>query len=149
MEDISVDELTQQMVDTIRDAANKMTGPERRAFEAKVCWDYLCRDERLTETVFGQSWHTVAQGLNELRIGTIIEDQPRAENLKTEQKNPQLANDICDLVEPNSQTALYFQSLFKDIRRTAKAVDQVIIATESEYDLLTGREIRMRFRADS
>ena len=29
MEDISVDELTQQMVDTIPDAAGKMTGPER------------------------------------------------------------------------------------------------------------------------
>ena len=53
MEDISVDELTQQMVDTVPDAAGKMTGPERRAFEAKVCWDYLCGDERLTETVFG------------------------------------------------------------------------------------------------
>ena len=55
MEDISVDELTQQMVDTIRDAASKMTGPERRAFEAKVCWDYLYGDERLTATVFGRS----------------------------------------------------------------------------------------------
>jgi len=84
-----------------------------------------------------------------LRIGKIIEDQPRAENLKTEENNPQLANDICDLVESNSQTAPYFQSLFKDIRMTAKAVHQVTIATESEYDLLTGREIRMRFRADS
>ena len=52
MEDISVDELTQQMVDANPDAAGKMTGPERRAFEAKVCWDYLCRDARLTETVF-------------------------------------------------------------------------------------------------
>ena len=35
MEDISVDELTQQMVDTIRDAASKMTGPERRALGQK------------------------------------------------------------------------------------------------------------------
>ena len=65
MEDISVDELTQQMVDANPDAAGKMTGPERRAFEAKVCWDYLCRDARLTETVFGWSRHTVAKGLNE------------------------------------------------------------------------------------
>ena len=69
MEDISVDELTQQIVDTIRDTAGKMTGPEQQAFGVKVCVDYLCRDARLTETVFGWSRYTVALGLNELRIG--------------------------------------------------------------------------------
>ena len=87
IEDISVDELTQQMVDTVPDAAGKMTGPERRAFEAKVCWDDLCEDERLTETVFGWSRHTVAKGLNELKIGKIIEDRSRAGKLNTEEKN--------------------------------------------------------------
>ena len=97
-----MDELTQQMVDTIRNAASKMTSPERQVFDAKVCWDYLCGDARLTETVFGWSRYTVALELNELRIGKIIEDQPRAGKLKTEEKNPQLANDICDLMEPNS-----------------------------------------------
>ena len=55
MDDILVDELTQQMVDTIRDATSKMTGPERRAFGSKVCWDYLYGDSRLTETVSGSA----------------------------------------------------------------------------------------------
>ena len=55
MEDISVDELTQQMVDTIRNAASKMSSPERQVFDVKVCWDYLYGDERLTATVFGRS----------------------------------------------------------------------------------------------
>ena len=53
MDDISVDELTQQMVGTIRDAISKMTAAERRAFGSKVCWEYLCGDARLTETVSG------------------------------------------------------------------------------------------------
>ena len=65
MEDISVDGLMQQLVGTIRDTTSKMTGSERPAFETKVCSDYLCGDERLTETVFGWSRHTVAKGLNE------------------------------------------------------------------------------------
>ena len=65
MEEMSGDELTQQMVDTVPDAAGKMTSPEWRAFEAKVCWDDLCGDARLMETVFGWSRHTVAKGLNE------------------------------------------------------------------------------------
>ena len=58
--------------------------------------------------------HSCSLGLNELRIGKIIEDQPRAGRPKTKGKNPQLANDICDLVEQNSQTDPNFQSLFKE-----------------------------------
>ena len=127
-----MDELTQQMVDTIRDAARKMTGPERRAFEVKVCWYDLYGDARISETVFGWSRHTVAKGLNEYQIGKIIEDQPRAGKLKTEEKNPHLANDICDLMEPNSQTAPNVQSLFKDTRMTARAAHQAPIE-EKDY----------------
>ena len=117
-----MDELTQQMVDTIRDAARKMTGPERRAFGAKVCWYDIYGDARLSETVFGWSRHTVAKGLNEYQIGKIIENQPRAGKSKTEGKNLQLVNDICDLMEQSSQTGPNFQSLFKDTRMTARAV---------------------------
>ena len=129
-----MDELTQQMVDTIRDAARKMTGPERRAFGAKVCWYDIYGDARLSETVFGWSRHTVAKGLNEYQIGKIIEDQPRAGKPKTEEKNPQLADDICDLVEPNSQTDPNVQSLFKDIRMTAMAVHQTPIEEKGYTD---------------
>ena len=137
-----MDELTQQMVDTVPDAASKMTGPERRAFEAKVCWDYLCGDARLTETVFGWSRYTVALGLNELRIGKIIEDQPRPERPKTEGKNPQLADDICDLVEQNSQTDPNFQNLFKDAKLESKSALKHSTAARTSLSSPTTSQVR-------
>ena len=89
-----MEELTEQMIATIRDAASRMSGAERRAFEAQVSLDYLGGDARLTETVFGWSRHTVAKGLRELQTGQLIEDQPRSGRPKTEEMNPQLAADI-------------------------------------------------------
>ena len=122
-----MEELTSQMVETIRSAAKKMTGSERREFEAQVSLDYLCGDPRLTETVFGWSRHTVAKGLQELRSGQIIPDAPRTYRPKTEEARPQLAQDIMDLVEPDSQTDPKFQGLFKYTRLTAKAVREMLI----------------------
>jgi len=100
----------------------------------KVCSDDLCGDERPTETVFGWSRHTVAKGLNEYQIGKIIENQPRAGKSKTEGKNLQLVNDICDHMEQSSQTGTNFQSLFKDTRMTAKAVHQAMIEEKGSTD---------------
>ena len=86
-----VEELTPKTIDTMRDAAGKLTGPTRRAFEARVSLDYLGGDARLTETVFGWSRHTVARGIREFHSGRVIPDAPRARKPKTEEANPQLA----------------------------------------------------------
>ena len=96
-------ELTEAMVKTIKAAAKKMTGGNRRAFEAEAALDYLGGDSRLAETVFGWSRKTVRKGLEEFRRGSVISDLPRNFVRKTEEKNPQLAQDIRDLVEPQSQ----------------------------------------------
>ena len=64
-----MNELTEQQVATIKDAARKLTGAKRRAFEAQVALDYLAGDTRLAETVFGWSRKTVQLGLAELRTG--------------------------------------------------------------------------------
>jgi hypothetical protein len=122
-----VEELTRKMIETIRDAAKELKGAKRRAFEAQVCLDYLGGDPRLTETVFGWSRHTVAKGLEELRTGRIIPDAPRTYKPKTEDANPQLAQDLIDLVNPHSQTDPKFQGLFQYTRITAKAVRTMLI----------------------
>ena len=72
-----MEELTPKTIETMRDAARKLTGPKRRAFEARVSLDYLGGDARLTETVFGWSRHTVARGIQELNSGQVIPDAPR------------------------------------------------------------------------
>ncbi len=122
-----MEELTPKMVETIRGAAKKLTGAKRREFEAQVSLDYLGGDPQLTETVFGWSRHTVAKGLKERRTGQIIPDAPRTYKPKTEDAQPQLAQDIIDLVEPDSQTDPKFQGLFKYTRLTAKAVREMLI----------------------
>ena len=127
-------ELTEQMVETLKQAAKNMAGAKRRSFEAQVALEYLGGDSRLTETVFGWSRHTVEKGLHELRTGRTIPDKPRNGDRKTEEKNPQLAQDIRDLVEPESQTDPKFQGLFKYTRMTAKAVRKALIEQKNYSD---------------
>jgi len=119
--------LSPKVIETLCDAARKLSGSKRRAFEARVSLDYLGGDTRLTETVFGWSRHTVAKGIKEFNSGRVIPDAPRRCKPKTEDANPQLARDILELVEPHSQTDPKFQGLFKSMRLTPKAVREMLI----------------------
>ena len=132
-----MEELTPKTIETMRDAAGKLTGHRRRAFEARVSQDYLGGHTRLTETVFGWSRHTVARGIKERDSGKVIPDAPRAHKPNTEEANPQLAKDIVDLVEPHSQTDPKFQGLFQYTRLTAKAVREMLI----EYKNYSSEEL--------
>ncbi len=120
--------LTKEVIASFKDAARKLTGPKRRAFEAQVTLDYLDGNIWNAEKVFGWSHHTVALGLNELRTGITCMDNFSARgNRKTEAKFPQLEADIRALAEPESQTDPKFQSPFLYTRMTAKAVRQALI----------------------
>jgi hypothetical protein len=61
--------LSNQMISTIKDAATKLTGSKRRAFQAQVTIDYLNGRPRLAERTFGWYRETVKLGLHELRTG--------------------------------------------------------------------------------
>jgi len=78
-----VEELNSKMIETLRDAARKLTSSKHRAFEASVSLDYSGGDTRLTETVFGWSRHTVAKGIKEHASGHVIEGWIRYEELAT------------------------------------------------------------------
>jgi hypothetical protein len=120
--------LTAEVIASFRDAARKLTGPKRRAFEAQVTLDYLDGNIWKAEKVFGWSHHTVALGLNELRTGiTCLGDFSARGNRKTEEKSPELEADIRALAEPESQADPKFQSPFLYTRMTAKAVRRALI----------------------
>src|SRR3954463_5378560 len=96
--------LTKEVIASFEDAARKLTGPKRRAFEAQVTLDYLDGNIWKAETVFGWSHHTVALGLNELRTGiTCLGNFSARGNRKTEAKFPELEADLRALAEPESQ----------------------------------------------
>jgi transposase len=120
--------LTKEVIASFKDAARKLTGPKRRAFEAQVTLDYLDGNIWKAEKVLGWSHHTVELGLNELRTGITCMDHFSARgNRKTEAKFPELEADLRALAEPESQTDPKFQSPFRYTRMTAKAVRQALI----------------------
>jgi hypothetical protein len=96
--------------------------------------DYLGGAARLAETVFGWSRKTVKRGIEELRTGVVIPDKPRKKLLKAEVNNPQLAQDIRDLVDPQSQADPKFQTTFAYTRITAKAVRKALIEQKNYRD---------------
>ena len=55
----------------LRLAASKMSGPQRRAFEAEMTLKYGGGHPLLAETIFGWGRHTVEVGLAERRTGII------------------------------------------------------------------------------
>ncbi len=123
-----MNELTDQHIATIKDAASKLTGANRRGFQARVARDYLAGSARRAERTFGWSRATVELGLNELRTGIIcIGNLSARGNRKTEQKQPLLEQDIRSLADPQSQQDPKFQSCFRYTRITAKAMRQALI----------------------
>ena len=56
-------ERTDSVVATIKDAASKLTGQQKRAFQARVTLDYMGGSARRAETVFGWGRDAVQQGL--------------------------------------------------------------------------------------
>jgi hypothetical protein len=127
--------LTEQNRATIKDAAGKLTGAKRRAFQAQVALDYLNGSPRRAESVFGWARKTVQLGLNELRTGVTCVDNTSARgNRKTEEKLPQLEQHIRSLAEPESQQDPKFQSPFQYTRITAKRMRQALIEKKGWRD---------------
>jgi hypothetical protein len=120
--------LTEEVLASFKDAARKLTGPKRRAFQAQVTLDYLDGSVWKAGRVFGWSHHTVTLGLNELRTGiTCLGSFSARGNHKTEEKWPKLETDMRALADPQSQADPKFQSPFLATRITAKAMRQALI----------------------
>src|SRR5712691_496186 len=130
-----MNELKEPQIATIKDAAQKLTGAKRRAFQAQVTLDYLNGSARRAEAVFGWSRRTVLLGLHELRTGiTCVDNTAARGNRKTEEKWPQLAEDMRSLAEPHHQVDPKFQSPFWYTRMTAQAMRQALIDKKSWED---------------
>jgi len=74
MQDVSFQSqpsLTPSQIADLRLAASKLTGPERRSFEAEMTLKYCEGNSLKAEAVFGWGRQTVALGLAEKRSGLI------------------------------------------------------------------------------
>jgi hypothetical protein len=127
--------LSKQYIATLKDAAKKLTGEKRRAFEGQVTLDYFNSKPYLAEQTLGWDRKTIELGINELRTGIVCVGNFKARgNKKTEVKNPQLEADIIALAEPQSQTDPKFQTLFKYTRITAKGMRMALITEKNWID---------------
>lgn len=149
-------ELTESVRDTIRSAAQKLTGFRRRQFQAEMTIKYCRGNPRCAERVFGWGRDAVNTGLNELRTGIrCVENYSTRGRPKSEEKSPQLVEEIHALVEPKTQADPKFQTPLAYTRITARAVREWLVAIaaggarhvpaeRTVYDILNRLGYRLR-----
>ena len=149
-------ELTESVKETIRSASRRLTGFQRRQYQAEMAIKYCQGNPRRAEHVFGWGRDAVNTGLNELRTGICcVENYSTRGRRKSEEKNPELVQEIQALVEPESQADPKFQTPLAYTRITAKAVYERLVANtagdgrhvpaeRTVYDILNRLGYRLR-----
>ena len=137
-------QLDVDQIQMYKETAQELSGSNRRRFQAKITKTYLGGRPWKAERVFGWGREAVALGLKELEAGYIcyVEIHERGNN-KTEDRLPNLEQDIKDIVEPQVQVDPKFKTPLKYTRATAKAVRRVLIDVKgySDEELPTVRTI--------
>jgi hypothetical protein len=99
-----MDPSTEVFDSLIRSAAQRLKGYQRRLFQAEVSQQLCEGSPRLAERRFGWGRNTVAKGLQEAQQGIRCQEDFAARGRqRSEDKNPQLAQDIRSLLEPHTQ----------------------------------------------
>jgi len=115
-------------IEDLKLASSKMSGAERRSFQAAMTLKYYKGNARLAETVFGWGRETVQLGLNEQRTGIICLGAQSAYggDKLWEEKHPNLARALWDLMEAHSQQDPTFRTSVSYTRLTAaKALEEL------------------------
>lgn len=103
--DMRNSEIPESFRTVIKSAARKLSGPKRREYIAEITNELLDGNARKAERVFGWGRETVKKGLRELDTGIICLDNYSARgNRKTEEKVPELAEDIRSIIRRNGHS---------------------------------------------
>jgi Rhodopirellula transposase DDE domain len=128
----------------IRSGARRLTGFQRRDFLAEVATELCGGNARQAERRFGWGRETVEKGLHERRSGVrCLENFAARGRQRVEQKDPRLAVDIRQIVEPHA----YADPGLKSSRRytnlsAAEVRDALIKKGYPEADLPAERTMR-------
>jgi hypothetical protein len=103
---------TPDQVDALlRSGARRLTGYQRRLFQAEVATELCGGSARLAERRFGWGRDTVEKGLHESHQGVrCLENFAARGRRRSEDKDPQLAADIRAIVEPHAYADPELQS---------------------------------------
>jgi hypothetical protein len=133
--------LTEVTAETIRSAAQLLTGHRRRRFQAEVTLRYCGGSARKAETTFGWGRDAVRTGLGELRTGIRCLDSYYLTGRKTtEELCPAIEEHTRRLVEPHSQADPKFQTTLAFTRVTARAVRRALQAQPEVKDSVPCRQ---------
>jgi hypothetical protein len=128
----------------IRSGARRLTGFQRRAFQAEVAIELCSGNARLAERRFGWGRETVEKGLHERRTGLrCLEDFVARGKRRVEDRDPRLAADIRAICEPHS----YADPSLKSSRRytnlsAAEVLEALIARGHAEGSLPAERTMR-------
>jgi len=122
--------LTPSQIAALRLASSKLTGPERRSFEAAMTLKYCAGNPLMAEAVFGWGRQTVALGLAESRSGIICLGAQAAFSgrKRWEEQHPQVAQALRQLADAHAQQDPTFRTSLTSTRLTAQAALQALRA---------------------
>lgn len=122
--------LSASQIQDLKLASAKMSGAERRDFQATMTIKYCRGNARLAERVFGWGRYTVQLGLNEQRTGIICQGAQAAcsGDKLWEEKHPEVAQALWAMAESHSQQDPTFRTSLLYTRLTAaKALEQLSV----------------------
>jgi len=136
--------LDNTIIKICKETSFALTGSDRRIFQAKITNEYLEGNQNRAESVFGWGRNTVKLGLKELETGytCYVEVHERGKK-KTEEKLPNIEQDIKAVVEPSSQVDPKFRTSLTYTKITAKAVRKALLDFKgyTDQELPTERTI--------
>lgn len=133
--------LSADAIETIRSAAKKLTGFERRQFQAEVARKYCAGNARQVERVFGWSRSSVNKGLCEFRTGLRCLDAYALRGRKRcEQKSPCLNAQIRQIIERMIRDDARCRSSSAPRRRTVQMVLDELARTRFTEQRIPSRQ---------
>ena len=97
--------MTESHIEDLKAASKKISGAERRSFQAEMSLKYCQGNPRKTETMFGWNRNNVELGLHEKRTGITCLGKQKAccGNKLWEEKHPEAAAFVFALAESHAQ----------------------------------------------
>jgi hypothetical protein len=128
----------------LRAGAQRLTGLQRRLFQAEVCLALCDGSPRRAERRFGWGRETLQKGLHEYHSGLhCLENFHARGRRRSEDQDPQLARDIRAIVEPKTYADPELKSARRYTNSSAAEVRSALIAQGyREEDLPKERAMR-------
>ena len=128
----------------LRSGARRLSGYQRRSFQAEVASELCGGSARLAERRFGWGRDTVDKGLHESQQGMrCLENFAARGRRRSEDKEPRLAADIRAIVEPQSYTDPELRSSRRYTNLSAAEVRAALIEKgHAEAELPSERTMR-------